>query len=373
MYFPGCPFATEPPLPWIPMALYPGTGREARIAYPDLVSLVSRIFGALGMSSHDAGLLADTLAMADLRGIHSHGVLRVPDYAAKLTTGGVDPRGAPRIVRDQGAALVVDGGNAMGQIAAHFAMERAIERARTANVALAAVRGSNHCGAMFYYAMQGLSEGIIGLCATNALPTMAPWGGIDKIVGINPLAIAVPAGQESPLVVDTAFSYSSHGKIRVYHQKGESIPPNWAFNKDGAPTTNAAEAIEGLLQPIGEYKGVALAVLFGVLSSLLAGAAYGTELGNMESGPTAGLDGHFFLAIRVDAFEELPRFRARADAVIRQIREGRRAAGAARIHAPGGLEAEIEQRYREEGIPLNEVTLDGLRTAAGLAGVSIAP
>lgn len=351
------------------MALYPGSEHERRISFDHLLEFTTGIFTAAGMSPEHAKLVALNLTLADLRGVHSHGVLRVPEYLAKLRTGGVDPKGRPTVVRDNGGALVIDGGNAMGPVGAHFAMERAIERAGSANVALAAVRGSNHCGAMFPYAMQGFDRGMVGLCATNALPTMAPWGGLDKIIGINPLAIGVPAAEEAPLVLDAAFSYSSHGKIRVYHQKGEPIPSTWAFDKEGQPTTSTAAAIEGLLQPIGEYKGVGLAILFGVLSSLLSGAAYGTELGNMIDGPAAGLDGHFFLAIRIAAFEEPARFRSRVDGVIRRIRESRRAGGTADLYAPGGLEAAIEARYRASGIPLNDITLEGLRQAALSAGL----
>jgi LDH2 family malate/lactate/ureidoglycolate dehydrogenase len=125
----------------------------------------------------------------------------------------------------------------------------AIERARSTGVAATAVRGSNHCGALFYYAMQALTAGMIGIASTNALPTMAPWGGVDKIVGINPLAVAIPAAVESPIVLDAAFSQSSHGKIRVFHQKGLPIPAGWALDKDGRPTVDPAAAIEGLLQP----------------------------------------------------------------------------------------------------------------------------
>lgn len=346
------------------MAGYPETGREIRVPYPELRAGVARVFAACGMSGADADLLADTLAWADLRGIHSHGVLRVPDYVKKLREGGVDPAGRPRVVKEKAAAVVVDGGNAMGQIASHFAMERAIERAKRSALAMAVVRGSNHCGAMAYYAMQALAHGMIGLCATNALPTMAPWGGLDKIVGINPVAVAIPTLQETPVVLDCAFSYSSHGKIRVFHQKGLPIPPTWAFDRQGRPTTDAAEAIEGLLQPIGEYKGVGLGIVFGLLSTVLSGASYGTELGNMIDGPRAGHDGHFFLAIDLAAFDDPAAVKARTDSAVRQIRESKRAEGVDALYAPGGLEAAIEARHLRDGIPLNEVTVDGLRAIA---------
>src|SRR5690349_23367173 len=229
------------------MAEYPSSENEQRVAPERLKSTVGAIFAACGMSQADAGLLAATLVSADQRGIHSHGTLRVPDYVGKLTKDGVDPRGRPVLASDAGAALIVDARNAMGQIAAHFAMSAAIERARTTHVAFAPVRNSNHCGAMDFWAMMALPHDMIGLATTNALPTMAPWGGVDKIVGINPLAVAIPADREAPVVLDIAFGATAHGKIRVYHQKGHSIPEGWAFDAEGRPTTDAAAALEGLI------------------------------------------------------------------------------------------------------------------------------
>jgi len=351
------------------MSYYPGTEAERRVAAAALEALAGRIFEGCGMSADDAHLVANSLAWADLRGLHSHGVLRGPEYVDKLLAKGVDPQGRPRVAKDSAAALVIDGGNSMGQIGSVFAMRQAIDRARITNVAVAAVRGSNHCGAMAYYAGMALPEGMIGLATTNALPTMAPWGGTDKIVGINPLAVALPAGEEHPLLLDAAFSYSSHGKIRVYHQKGQAIPPTWAFDAGGRPTTDAATALTGLLQPIGEYKGVGLAIVMGILSSLLSGAGYGLESGNMAEGAYPGQDGHFFLALNIVAFEDPARFRQRVDGIIRQLRSSRLAPGFERVYAPGGLEAETEARYRAEGIPLNDATLEGLARAAARVGV----
>ena len=348
---------------------YLGSEKEKRIPADVLLTLVKTIFNRCGMSSGDAELLADTLVAADLRGVHSHGVLRVPDYVWKLTMGGADPRGRPRVVKDSGAALVVDGGNSMGQIGSVFAMRRAIERARAVNLAAAAVRGSNHCGAMAYYAMLALPEDMIGVATTNALPTMAPWGGTDKVLGINPLAVAIPAYEECSIVIDFAFSGSSHGKIRVYHQKGLPIPGDWAFDADGRPTMDAAAALQGLLQPIGKYKGTGMALVMGILAAVLSGASYGTELGSMADGPKAGEDGHFFMALKVAAFEDVIRFKHRVDGIIRQIHNGRKAPGVDKIYTPGELEAETEMRYRKEGIPLNDTTLDGIVTVAEHLGV----
>jgi LDH2 family malate/lactate/ureidoglycolate dehydrogenase len=346
---------------------------EQRIRADDLLSFVAEAFRACGMSDDDASLLADSLVQADLRGVHSHGVLRVPEYVKKLALDGVDPRGRPAIVRDGGACLVVDGGNSMGQIGAQFAMTRAIERAATHGIAAVSVRGSNHCGTMAYYAMQALSRDMIGLATTNALPTMAPWGGAERILGINPLGVAIPAGEEHPIVYDAAFSGSSHGKIRIYQQKGMTLPEGWAMDRDGRPTTDPTAAIDGLLQPIGGFKGAGLAMLMGILSSMLSGAAYGTELGNMEDGPKAGQDGHFFAAIKVDAFEDVATFKARVDAAIRELHAVRLAPGVDRAYAPGEPEHVTEEAYRRDGIPLNDVTVADLRRVGAGLGIDAAP
>jgi len=339
---------------------YPTVDNETRVDLNVLLSQVCSVFERCGMSVEDAHQLAVSLVIADARGVHSHGVLRVPDYVKKLTLEGVNPRGRPFIARDSGAVLVVDGDNAMGQLACHFAMTRVIERAESSGIAAAGIRGSNHCGALFYFAMMALPHDMIGIATTNALPTMAPWGGRDKILGINPLAVAIPAAQEPPIVLDAAFSASSHGKIRVFHQKGVHIPEGWAFDKNGHPTTDTTKAIEGLLQPIGEYKGTGLAIVMGILSSMLSGAAFGTELGNMVEGPKPGLDGHFVMAFKIGAFEDPQRFKERVDGVVRQIRESRPAPGFERCYAPGELEYLIEQRHRRDGIPLNAETIAGL-------------
>jgi LDH2 family malate/lactate/ureidoglycolate dehydrogenase len=213
---------------------------------------------------------------------------------------------------------------------------------------------------------------MIGLATTNALPTMAPWGGAERLLGINPLAVAVPAAAERPIVYDAAFSATAHGKVRVYRQKGLPLPEGWALDREGRPTTDPAAALDGLLQPIGGFKGTALAMLMGILSSMLSGAAYGTELGSMEAGPRAGQDGHFLAAIDVAAFEDVDRFKARVDAAVRQIHGARLAPGVERIYAPGEPEFELEARYAREGIPLSRETVADLAATAAARGVDAA-
>jgi LDH2 family malate/lactate/ureidoglycolate dehydrogenase len=345
------------------------TTAEQRVDAEKLQALVTAIFEHCNMQRADAALLTDSLVFADLSGVHSHGVLRVPEYVKKLTVGGVNPHGRPSIVRDCGGCIVVDGGNSMGQIGATFAMREVLQRAYTFGLAAAGIRGSNHCGAMAYFARMALAHDMIGIATTNALPTMAPWGGAERILGINPLAVAIPTAQEPPIVYDAAFSGSSHGKLRIYQQKGLKIPEGWALDKEGRPTTDPMTAIDGLLAPIGGFKGAGLAMIMGILSSMLSGAAYGTELGDIVNGPAPGQDGHFVLALRVSAFTDVNNFKTRVDAAINQIHASHLAPGFERTYAPGEVEHLNRANYRREGIPLNAVTVTDVAKVAEQFGL----
>lgn len=353
------------------MATYPEASDDIIVSADDLRAALTAIFGAAAMPPDDAALLAGSLVHADLRGVHSHGSLRVHDYVAKLLDGGVDPAGRPSMISCRGGAIVVDGGNAMGQIGGIYAMDRAIEAAAEHGVAFAALQNSNHCGAMDWYALRASARGMIGLCGTNALPTMAPVGGRDKIVGINPLGLALPAGRHADFVLDFAFGATAHGKIRVYHQKGLPIPEGWALDPEGRPTTDTAQALVGLIQPIGGHKGVALAMGIGMLATLLTKAGYGTRLGNMEDGATAGMDGQFFCALDVAAFTEPEAFRARVDAVIDEVHASARREGVERLYVPGEIETDTAERQAREGIRLTRETVSQIAAAAARLAVQV--
>lgn len=351
------------------MAIYPKGEGDVLVTPDELLGVTTEIFSACRMSPGHASLLAETLVHSDRRGVHSHGVIRIPEYVKKLTVGGVDPKGQPFTVSSKGGAIVVDGANSMGQIGGTFAMDAAIAAARTSGVAFAALRGSNHCGALDWYTLRATRAGMVGLAGTNALPTMAPWGGIDKIVGINPLSVAIPGGEGGPFVLDFAFGATAHGKIRVYHQKGADLPEGWAFDADGNPTIKTADALTGLIQPIGAHKGVALGMAIGMLSSFLSGAAYGTESGNMVDGAKPGVDGQFFVAIDVSAFTDLATLMSRVDAVGEQVHSSRRRVGVERLYVPGELEAEIEASTERNGIPLARQTIEDIVSEAQKLGV----
>ena len=194
-----------------------------------------------------------------------------------------------------------------------------------------------------------------------------PWrrgAAAEKIVGINPLSIAFPARSVPDFVLDFAFGATAHGKIRVYAQKGSPIPDGWAFDSTGQPTTDATQALSGLIQPIGQHKGVGLGMAVGMLSSLLSDAAYGTRSGNMIDGAKVGTDGHFFLAIDIAAFTALDHLQDRVDQIIDEVHHSHPAPGTDRLLVPGELEAEFEQTFSENGIPLSGDTIDGIVAAA---------
>ncbi len=350
------------------MARYPGSEQDLRVDEAVLGRVVADIFSACGMSSQDAWLVADSLVHADLRGIHSHGVMRVPVYVGKLLDEGVDPRGEPGIARDHGAALVIDGANAMGQVAVSFAMRAAIERAERSGVCAAAVANSNHCGAMDYYALMASEADMIGVVTTNALPTMAPHGGADRILGINPIGISLPAGDHPAVVLDTSFGATARGRIEVYQQKGLELPEGWAMDADGRPTTDPAVALTGLISPVGAHKGSGLALMTGLLSTVLTDAAYGTRLGSVDKGPLPGRDGQFVLVINPAAFDEIKSVKARTDQAVEEILRSRRAPGFDEVVPPGRPEANLMEEFAEDGIPLNLETLAHIKAAAKRLG-----
>lgn len=346
-----------------------GDQDDRRIDADQLEAFVANLFRGAGVPDDHASLLGEIVVGTDLRGAYSHGCALASGYLDRMLKGEIDPAGQPRIARDSGAALVVDGDNSLGHIGVTFAVRKAIERAVETGVAVASVAHSNHCGAMAPYPMLALPHDMIGLVATNGLPTMAWWGGLDRILSINPVGIAIPAAKERPIVIDTSFGVAARGKIAIHKQKGRALPPGWATDRDGNPTVDPAAALDGLIVPAGGYKGTSMALVMGILSALLSGAAYGTELGNFVDGATPGADGQFVLVLNVAAFEDADRFKARVDGIIRQIHASRPAPGVNRVLLPGERAAETEERYRAEGVPITDATRTALAEIAVRIGV----
>jgi LDH2 family malate/lactate/ureidoglycolate dehydrogenase len=249
-------------------------------------------------------------------------------------------------------------------------MRHAIDRASETGLAFAAVGGSNHCGALNYFSKIAARRGMIGICGTNAIPTMAPRGGRDRVVGLNPVSIAIPGGR-GDFLLDTTFGEAAYGKIRVYGQKGHTIPEGWVLDSEGRPTTDPHAAFAGLIRPIGGHKGIGLGMAIGMLSTLLSGSAYGTELGDLARGAIPGRDGHFCLVIDIVAFQPLDEVRSRVDQILEEVRGGSRMTGVERLYSPGELGDSLDRDYSLNGIPLNRETVDGVRKSAEQVGADI--
>jgi LDH2 family malate/lactate/ureidoglycolate dehydrogenase len=354
------------------MTAYPTGPEDRRIDVSALEALVVAIFLKTGTHERDARDLSESLVLSDVRHVHSHGTMLVAEDVARLTTGGVEPHGRPRVVRDEGTCLA-DADNSMGHVAMRVAMDQATVWASVIGIGACAVRSSNRAGAMASYAMQALRHAMIGLATTKALPTMPPFGGTSRLLGIHPLTVALPAVRLRPIVRDAPFSHVAHGEVRVFARRGARLPEGSATDRFGVPPSGVGDAIEALFLPTGGFKGVALAMVMGVLSSLLSGAAPWTELGSLATGPRPDADGHFEMATRVGAFEDVAKFRSRVDEIVDGLLCAPRAPSGDGNYLPGELEFESVDANRALGVLLDrENRIDPARVAPPL-GVAFDP
>ena len=356
----------------------------ARLSAETLQTFAGRCFGQVGLRPNDAALVADTLVAAELRGVTSHGLIRLPVYLRNLRDGVVDATAHPTLAADGPAVALVDGRRAMGQVAAKFAMDLAIARARDNGIAAVAVRNSNHFGAGAYWAMLALPEQMIGVAMTNGAVAMAPTGGVTPLLGNNPLAVASPAGDEHPIVLDMAQTMVARGWIKLAAMRGQSIPDGWAQDARGQPTNDPSAALDGSLLPIGGYKGYGLSVVVELLTAAISGAAMGPALENM--GFTAGAHeqrtypvhgvggqgtGHFFAAIDIRRFMPLDVYSSRVDALIQTMKASEMGQGAESIFLPGEKEFIAERQRRTEGAPISTEIQAELQAASELTGVPV--
>ena len=320
------------------------SGSVATISAKDLRAVVSRLFAAAGLASADADLVADGLVEAELEGIASHGVMLVDMYLERIRQGSISVTGAPTIVSDREAAIVIDAAHTLGHVSAARSIEIAIARARSQGAGIVAVRHGFHFGTARRYAVTAADQGCIGIVACNTRPLMPAPGGAERVVGNNPLAIAIPVDGPIPLVLDMATSEAAMGKIRMAEKAGQAIPDNRAVDADGAPTTDPTRAIAGMLLPASGPKGFGLALLIDLLCGLLSGGAFGRGVQPLYGDLSTPYDcSHLFIAIDVAHFGDLSQFRSRAAAAADAIRAGRRTPGVDRLFTPGEPEWQRRQ------------------------------
>src|SRR4051794_5560901 len=256
------------------------TSTGERIPVRAISGLIADCMGKAGLPAADAAKVAELMAEADLTGADAHGVFRLPQYVRRLRGGGINPTADIRVEKTAAATALVDGDNGMGHLVMVRAAETAVELARACGVGWVGARRSNHAGAAGVYAAMPLQHGMIGIYSVVASANhMAPWGGIETLLGTNPLAIAIPAGEEAPVVLDIATTVVSYGTVKNYRLQGKEMPPGWMMNtKDGEPLTDPARSAEGVLNPIGGHKGSGLALMLGLLAGPLNSAAFGRDV-----------------------------------------------------------------------------------------------
>lgn len=344
---------------------------NARFSHVAVTDYAARIFSALGLPDEDARTIAEDLVEADLRGLASHGVARIPIYSRRLREGVVNPRPNITVEKVTPVAALVHGDDAMGFIAARRGMASAIEIAEEYGIGLAAVRRSTHFGMAALYVQQAIAAGYMGLAFTNSSPALPVWGGRTVFLGAAPLAAGAPGDSGPGYLLDMAMTVIARGKIRLAAQRGEPIAEGLALDAEGNPTTDAAKAFEGVCLPMGGPKGAALSMLMDVLAGVFTGSAYAGDVKSLYfdfSGPQDV--GHLMIALKPGLFVG-DQFGARMDTLAERVKALPRAAGVDEILMPGEPEDRRKQENLVKGIAITDDVIVQLREEAERFGVPL--
>ncbi|MEX1239074.1 MAG: Ldh family oxidoreductase [Cyclobacteriaceae bacterium] len=348
-----------------------------------LQSFTKSLLMHIGCSEAEAELATEVLLAADLRGIDSHGIARLSGYVRLWEGKRINTKPDIRVVHETPSTAVVDGDGGLGLVVGPKAMEIAMEKARKAGTGWVAVKNSNHFGIAGYHAMKGLSEDMIGMAMTNASPLVAPTFSTERLLGTNPIAVAIPAGKQPAFVADFATTTAANGKLEILQRKGEDAPLGWIQQKNGEPTTNAHAVKEGgALLPLGSdrehgsHKGYCLGAWVDIFSAVLSGANYGPWVPPFVSflsppaDPVGSGIGHFFGAMRVDAFRPAEEFKSHMDNWINRFRAAKPVEGQHRVLIPGDPEREMAAERMKRGIPVNDKVVEDLKDLASRYGLS---
>lgn len=328
----------------------------------------------MGCPEKDAQTAAEILLSADLRGVDSHGVARLSGYVRLWEAGRINPNPNMKVVYETPSTAVVDGDQGLGLVVAPFAMKVAIEKAKVAGTGWVSVKNSNHYGIAGIHAMQALQHDMIGISLTNASPLVSPTFSAERLLGTNPISVAIPAKNQPPFVADMATTTAANGKLEILQRKGHEAPLGWIQDKEGHPTTSAFAVKDGgSLLPLGgdrdhgSHKGYALGAVVDILSAVLSGANYGPWVPPFvaflqpDPNPVGEGIGHFFGAMRVDAFRPAEEFKENMDTWITRFRSSKTTSGNEKVLIPGDPERELEIERRTHGIPLIQPVVDDLK------------
>lgn len=325
---------------------------RARYRADDLLEYASAVLRRLDVPAKDADTVAECLVLADLRGVTSHGLIRLPVYARRLQAGVVKSKPTVQVNRRFAAVSVVDGDNGLGPVVGLLAMGEAIELSRDAGIGFVGVRHSNHFGIGAFYVQRAINQGMIGFAASNAPPNMAPFGGKQRFLGTNPFAIGVPARSTRPILLDASSSVAARGKIIAAAKQNRTIPEGWALDVEGRATTDAASALRGAVLPFGGAKGSAISFLIDLACGVLTGAAFALHLNTLENLSAEQNVGHVFVALRTDLVMNSTEFGERVDESVAMLTSSQPLPGISRVLAPGEPELASESRNRKSGVSI---------------------
>lgn len=343
--------------------------KTVKVRPEDAQSFVESILEGHGVSKPNASLIAACLVKADLRGVDSHGINRIPSYMSRVRGGVLDAKAEPTLKQITPVAARVDGHNGFGFLAAHAGMRAAVAAARTFGIGMASVTHSNHFGMSAWIVQQAIDEGMMSLVFTNSSPALPVWGGRERLMGVSPIACGAPGGKEKPFILDMAPSVAARGKIYKALRRGEKIPGDWALDGEGKQTDDPAKALEGVMLPMGGPKGSALAVMMDVFSGVLSGSAFAGNVTGPYDMSKAGDVGHFLVAIKPDLFMDLEDFKGRMDYLYQKVVGSDKMHGVDRIYFPGELEQLREEDRLKDGIPYVLEEIESLNAEAGKVGV----
>ena len=351
--------------------------KTLRFKKQDLTRYTVKFMEKLGVPAGDAAIVGDILIEADLRGVSSHGLIRLSTYyGSRLKKGYMNPATPTKIINETDTTISFDGGNGLGQVNGYRAMAACIEKAKKSNIAVATVNRSNHYGIAAYYAMMALDSDMIGISMTNSQPLAAPTYGSTAVLGTNPIAVAAPSYEKYPYVLDMATSVVPIGKVKVFEKKGEKIPMGWGIDDDGIVTDDPKKVQSGgpgAVLPLGStdilrsYKGYGLALLVDILCGALSDAATLTDVGFPHE-PKESNVGHFFMAIKIDAFRPIIDFKKQIDYMIGRLKDSPKAKGQDEIYIAGEKEYLAAEENKAKGVPLLDKIVEELKVNGASIG-----
>jgi L-2-hydroxycarboxylate dehydrogenase (NAD+) len=347
---------------------------QQTFSYQQLFNFCKQVFLEIESSNLNAHKAAEVLLSADVRGVDSHGIARLSGYIRLWEAGRINAHPNTRVVHETPSTAVLDGDKGLGLVVAPIAMQIAIDKARNVGTGWVSVKNSNHFGIAGYHSMMALEHDMIGIAMTNASALVAPTFSVEKLLGTNPISVSIPAGEEEPFVADFATTTAANGKLEILQRKKMEAPHGWVQTKTGEPSTNADELKNGgALLPLGgdkehgSHKGYMLGAIVDIFSAVLSGANYGpwvppfpAYIAMPENQPGEGI-GHFFGAMRIDAFRPAEEFKLHMDKWIRRFRSAKPIKTEVPIVIPGEPERAIEAERMQNGIPLLHTVVEDLQ------------